>query len=185
MEGVTDRSAESKYVIGVEIGGVIEDAVVISFGADKEFPPHAVVESPTHVKQKVIAVQMGGATGRVTAVAVGVVVKHGLATRADGEDGAGSLRHPGGERVQMGCEYEVEVIEHGAILLIAVVVPFLVSKGKFGVVAEAVLEDAIEAGAGVDSASLRWGQVGQGSVVVLGGEQSVAPRENVNLLGMR
>lgn len=50
VEGVADGSSEAKYVIGVEVGGVIEDAVVMSFGADKDLSPHAVVDSRAHVE---------------------------------------------------------------------------------------------------------------------------------------
>lgn len=91
MERVADRYAKAKNAIGVEVAGVVDDVVVIRFGPDKEISPRPVVESAAHVKQKMIAVQMGRAAVPIDAVAVWVVVKHGLAAGAGREDSAGSL----------------------------------------------------------------------------------------------
>src|SRR5579859_7864813 len=147
VERVADRSAEAQNVIGVKVGGVVEDAVVVRFRPDKEISPHPIVESTAHVNQKVIAVQVGGATGRVNAAPIRGVVTHALAARTGGEDRTGALRDAGWERVEARGEDNVEVIQHRAVFLIIVVERLLVSKGDFPTVPETVFKNAVEAGA--------------------------------------
>lgn len=82
----------------------------------------------------------------------------------------------------MGSHYGVEVVQNRSVFLIVVVERLLISKGNLSAVAESVLKDAVETGAGVKATSFRRGRVGQRSGIVAGGEQSVATGEKVYLL---
>jgi len=62
VEGVADGNAHAKNVVGVEVGGVIYDAVEMRLGADKKVSPHAVLDAAAHVQEKVVAVKMGDTT---------------------------------------------------------------------------------------------------------------------------
>jgi hypothetical protein len=90
-EGVADGSTNTKNVVGVEVGGVIYDAIEMSFGADKEAPPHGVADVGAEVEEKVIAVKMGVATCREIAIAEWAIEKYALATNARHEVGVHPL----------------------------------------------------------------------------------------------
>jgi hypothetical protein len=162
VERITDGSAETKHVVGVEDRGVVDDAVVMGLGTEKEASPHSVLDAAAQVQEKVIAVEMEGSTGGIVAGSVGVIEQHALASDASHEVGVGPFG-------QVGREHGVEVVHHGSILLIVVVEPVMVAKGNFRAVAEMVLENAVEADAGIESALLGRGQVSLGSRGVLGG----------------
>lgn len=176
MEGVADGCAETKDVVGMEVDGVIDDPVVVCFGADKEAPPEGVADAGADVKKKMIAIQMGGATG-VIAVAGWRIEKCGLAARASREIGSGFLG-------QEGRIHSVEIVKHGAVELIVVIVPLVVSISNFRAVAVVILENPLDADTGVDAASLGRGQISFGSGDVLGREESGATDGDVKSLGI-
>src|SRR5579872_1421557 len=181
MEGVADRSAQPNHVIGVE--GVIEDAVVVCLGANKEISPQAVANAEAGVHQELITVQMGVA-GREPAVAELVIENHALATHASQRDHADPLVEAGGEHaLEPGRVHGVDVIQEGAVGLVAVVGSLLVAKGNFGAVAETVLVNAVDADVGVHTTLLRRRHESPGRGSVLGGEKSAAANRKVKLLG--
>lgn len=158
---VADRSADTKYVIGVETG-IIYDVVEVSFGAHKVVSENPVADTEAGVKQELVAVEVGGAPRGKVAGAIYVVEKKSLSADSCHDLRVGSVG-------QVRSEYAVEVIKNGPIFLVAVVKMFFIGVGELSAVAEAVGENMDDAEAGIESALFRRGNVALGSADVLGG----------------
>jgi len=181
-EGVSDRGTEAEHVARVELG-VVHDVVVVGLRADEEVPKEVVADIATEVQQEMIAVHEDGtisSVGRATNSEL-VVEDRSLAAHAAHKIGGHSAIAPWQAR----SKNSVEVIQHRAIFLIAVVEVSLRAGRHLGAEAETIAEDNLGVYAGIRSAPLgrRW--VSQRCAVGFGGKQRAAADGNVNLLSAR
>lgn len=177
MEGVADRDASSKHIVGMKDVGVIEDVVVVNLRANEDLAPDRVTQSCARMDQKVIAVDVGDATGGVIASGVSSVKENTLSTGTGGKDCLASIADA--RSVQ-----DIHVIQDRAVLLEVIVKSLLGSKGGLHAITEAILENAIQADVGVGSAFFGWRQVNLRSRGVFGGNERAGANREVKLLSM-
>ena len=175
-DGVSDRDAYAKHVVGIETL-IVLDVVVVAFGAHEDVGqvvPNVIAEASADVLHEVIA------AGEVDASGNAAGAKDVEAVAGDADTGkeveADFLGH-------FGLEEDVYVGQDGAVFFVAKVVCLVIPPGGFDVKAEAMFEgDDVSSEAGVDATF--FGRRLEGHDVAGRGErlEDVAADQDVTLL---
>ncbi len=138
--GVSDRSSHSNDAVIAEVGGIVEDVVVVNLWADKYVIPHVVAQAATNVYEEVVA-----ATETGTKVEAACGVYQSVEARALPPDAAHEI---GAELfAQLGLVHAVKVQNDGAERLAAGATVFSLAgfPGGLEVKAQTIVEDDIGA----------------------------------------
>ena len=173
-EGVADRSAHASYVVGIELG-IVVDPIEVCLGADEKAAPEVVTHATACVHQQMVAAHVEDTTRRIIATTVRIVE-----TQAFAADSGHELR--GNFVSEAGRKYGVEVVQDRTEGLVVVIEALFGADCDFSAEAEAVLENDVGAEAGVHSSLLRGGQISLRGAGVFGGQNGAVANGNVNLL---
>lgn len=174
-DGESDGGSDTDDAIGVI--GVVEDEVVIRFGANEAFMPEVVARASTDMQQRVRAGDGDRTTFKI-ACAEFVVEHDGRGAHSRGEIGSDSLVDARGIQA-------VEAVEDWAVPLKAVVQSLVIAERAFGIDTETVGEQDLDIRTGISPTPLGGRRVGFGGTDGHGGKRRAAAEADVYLLSLR
>lgn len=176
-EGVSDRSADAKHVIGMKLE-VVGNEIPVSLRPNENASPHAVPNAYAGVNQKMRAIEMGAATSGGNGAAIELVIEdQRLATDARHEIASGLFGQP--RRV-----YAVNVVQNRPVGLKVVIEGVAIAERALGKNSEMIVGYVLHAETGIGSPFFGWRQESDRGGCVLGRPECVAADSDVDLLSL-
>jgi len=176
-DGVPDGSSYAKHVGGAELI-LIDDVVVMRFGADEDLAPDVVTNAAANMDEEVIVAGIAGA--EIDAIRCGNISVEAGALPADAAHDVGAEL-----LAESGLEDRIEVIQDWPVRLTtiaAAVYALAGSPSHFKVEAKPAVEDNVGTHGGVKATLLCDGWVGETGRVVRGRHQGTEAEHGVGLL---